>query len=99
MSSIRVRFYLKRDTLGQPYPAMGSEHRDLDGLYLLDVASGDMRQSARQADIEVCRREGEGYVWGNAACLLFSETDVRICLLYTSPSPRDATLSRMPSSA
>ena len=25
--------------------------------------------------------------------------DARICLLYTSPSPRDATLSRMPSSA
>ena len=24
---------------------------------------------------------------------------VRSCLLYTSPSPRDATLSRMPSSA
>ena len=25
--------------------------------------------------------------------------DVYTCLLYTSPSPRDATLSRMPSSA
>ena len=25
--------------------------------------------------------------------------EVHICLLYTSPSPRDATLSRMPSSA
>ena len=25
--------------------------------------------------------------------------DVSTCLLYTSPSPRDATLSRMPSSA
>ena len=25
--------------------------------------------------------------------------DFRTCLLYTSPSPRDATLSRMPSSA
>ena len=25
--------------------------------------------------------------------------DIRGCLLYTSPSPRDATLSRMPSSA
>ena len=25
--------------------------------------------------------------------------DVNVCLLYTSPSPRDATLSRMPSSA
>ena len=28
-----------------------------------------------------------------------SGTLVYICLLYTSPSPRDATLSRMPSSA
>ena len=28
----------------------------------------------------------------------FSQRD-KICLLYTSPSPRDATLSRMPSSA
>ena len=26
-------------------------------------------------------------------------TDLVVCLLYTSPSPRDATLSRMPSSA
>ena len=25
--------------------------------------------------------------------------EIRTCLLYTSPSPRDATLSRMPSSA
>ena len=27
------------------------------------------------------------------------ETSIQTCLLYTSPSPRDATLSRMPSSA
>ena len=27
------------------------------------------------------------------------EVETGICLLYTSPSPRDATLSRMPSSA
>ena len=27
------------------------------------------------------------------------EIGVNVCLLYTSPSPRDATLSRMPSSA
>ena len=27
------------------------------------------------------------------------KTEVSDCLLYTSPSPRDATLSRMPSSA
>ena len=27
------------------------------------------------------------------------KTEIETCLLYTSPSPRDATLSRMPSSA
>ena len=27
------------------------------------------------------------------------DADMKFCLLYTSPSPRDATLSRMPSSA
>ena len=28
-----------------------------------------------------------------------SEGEIKICLLYTSPSPRDGLLSRMPSSA
>ena len=32
-------------------------------------------------------------------CRAKSRTRYRSCLLYTSPSPRDATLSRMPSSA
>ena len=35
---------------------------------------------------ESCKRRGAGKVYG-------------ICLLYTSPSPRDDWLSRMPSSA
>ena len=38
--------------------------------------------------------EGSVVVIGNAPTALFY-----LCLLYTSPSPRDATLSRMPSSA
>ena len=29
----------------------------------------------------------------------FGQSVFEVCLLYTSPSPRDATLSRMPSSA
>ena len=29
----------------------------------------------------------------------YIDNEVKSCLLYTSPSPRDATLSRMPSSA
>ena len=31
--------------------------------------------------------------------IIFDATSAKACLLYTSPSPRDATLSRMPSSA
>ena len=36
--------------------------------------------------------------WSFGAGVLFFPVSY-ICLLYTSPSPRDATLSRMPSSA
>ena len=36
---------------------------------------------------------------GNLYQLTVRRDEANICLLYTSPSPRDATLSRMPSSA
>ena len=36
-------------------------------------------------------------VWANGQRV--ANNTIHICLLYTSPSPRDATLSRMPSSA
>ena len=41
------------------------------------------------------------YLWLRDNCPTAHDKDSRhrICLLYTSPSPRDATLSRMPSSA
>ena len=35
----------------------------------------------------------------NKSIKIDTYNDVRICLLYTSPSPRDGLLSRMPSSA
>ena len=39
------------------------------------------------------------YVPDTAPLYVYVYMYVYICLLYTSPSPRDATLSRMPSSA
>ena len=36
---------------------------------------------------------------GDRAPIVLDPETVKRCLLYTSPSPRDATLSRMPSSA
>ena len=47
-------------------------------------------RSQRYAEVTLKRSLGRS---------LASETGRDICLLYTSPSPRDATLSRMPSSA
>ena len=41
-----------------------------------------------------------GYFWRpEEVSLQKDRADYQTCLLYTSPSPRDATLSRMPSSA
>ena len=39
----------------------------------------------------------EPWLWGGLTGVALE--GLRSCLLYTSPSPRDATLSRMPSSA
>ena len=40
-------------------------------------------------------------ILGGVICKIGDKSAIhyRVCLLYTSPSPRDATLSRMPSSA
>ena len=41
----------------------------------------------------------DGFMTTNTAQPVMGSTTTYTCLLYTSPSPRDATLSRMPSSA
>ena len=67
---------------------------------LIHFKSEDVRLAVRHPDKNVralatqriCRE-----IRDNA--LSKGEKDFANCLLYTSPSPRDATLSRMPSSA
>ena len=67
----------------------------------------DLRRRVEASRLDVIRSLGEQYLvylamqyvaydvmYTNLASLVYV-----ICLLYTSPSPRDATLSRMPSSA
>ena len=44
-------------------------------------------------------RHGSRYFEGNVASVDIMERNNYNCLLYTSPSPRDRTRSRMPSSA
>ena len=50
-------------------------------------------------DISIARNEGVLSAHGALVTETGERTGRSPCLLYTSPSPRDATLSRMPSSA
>ena len=60
----------------------------VDSNYNSAINQNDIPKTARRLSIAGMSRNGEGLV-----------ASISDCLLYTSPSPRDATLSRMPSSA
>ena len=73
-----------RDTLNQP-------------LYEYDAELGqfmEAEQTRQEEHIELIASENYA-----SKRVLEAQGSVLTCLLYTSPSPRDATLSRMPSSA
>ena len=55
------------------------------------------RSSGKLAFIVI--RDSTGSIQSTVSKKNVSESSFSDCLLYTSPSPRDATLSRMPSSA
>ena len=59
------------------------------GLSRLTLKTGTIRRLSNnvKTSSEACQEQCEMILLGDS------------CLLYTSPSPRDATLSRMPSSA
>ena len=57
---------------------------------------GRKRQAKRMADFALKLRKDNNYVVADFIC---PTPEARSCLLYTSPSPRDRNVSRMPSSA
>ena len=61
-------------------------------VFLIRLNSSGIWQS-------VWRTENSGSADGRALAIDSNNVTYLTCLLYTSPSPRDATLSRMPSSA
>ena len=60
-----------------------------------DVTEADVRKWMESADVDELLKGGIDLEEIEEREL----PEMKICLLYTSPSPRDATLSRMPSSA
>ena len=68
------------------------------------VVSGLNEQSAQSVARALVMAEAEGQVGHGFSRVgdyiaQMKRGKINACLLYTSPSPRDATLSRMPSSA
>ena len=86
---------------------MSSNALDKLGLMVGDVAGMQFPDPKTQESTLVAIRvvgrvlphDPEGNYWFYPPRASLDEGGVYICLLYTSPSPRDATLSRMPSSA
>ena len=70
---------------------------ELTGQYVNWHGCGGIRFAYNHAEVEWFHRvAGIGRLLGWECDII---DPAKICLLYTSPSPRDATLSRMPSSA
>ena len=81
---------------------------DADGAWLVHLpargAGGPFELSIRASNEVVIRDVLVGEVWvcsgqSNMYWSMDRHQDTKDCLLYTSPSPRDRTRSRMPSSA
>ena len=76
--------------------SIGDRNREaLPCVHVLDVHVGGFQQITAVADRE------RKIVGGVGASIAYGDFEVGLgsCLLYTSPSPRDRTRSRMPSSA
>ena len=61
------------------------------------VRKGPWRNAGYLYDVDACKETFQQ--WAVDPPLRLQLINCTSCLLYTSPSPRDATLSRMPSSA
>ena len=82
--------------------------RDFGEIENLQIHSKSIGDFVTNADLKVEKNLLETlkyyfpnytYISEEAGEIKGDENIIIICLLYTSPSPRDATLSRMPSSA
>ena len=70
----------------------------LDGLEIGKNKGGNVDSKSRYIYIHGTAEEGLIGEPASLGCIRMKNADV-ICLLYTSPSPRDSFRSRMPSSA
>ena len=102
-----IIFSLNGPITGEDGRGFVADVREDRGDFLDDLSIGDDGQllvagfAAYSLDVQDAIVENLpialAFIFISTVILIFIQ--VRSCLLYTSPSPRDATLSRMPSSA
>ena len=99
--------------LNSPFVKVFEEERELTVVLMVDISAslflGSIRRQKNQLITELCAVLSFSAIANNdkVGLLLFSDKVEKYippkkgkgCLLYTSPSPRDRTRSRMPSSA
>ena len=68
---------------------------DIDANGIVSVSAKD-KGTGKEQKIQI---QASGGLSGEEIEKMVKDAEANNCLLYTSPSPRDATLSRMPSSA
>ena len=78
-------------------PGDGTEGRGRDGV--IEALQGSVNKLERQSDSRELMGEPTIDEQGDTITLKYALKYTKACLLYTSPSPRDRTRSRMPSSA
>ena len=76
------------------YPQLRVVDSDGKQLGVIDRSKALEIASQRELDLVLVSEKANPPV-----CRIMDYGKYKFCLLYTSPSPRDATLSRMPSSA
>ena len=94
------------DTYNLTFEKLQTLFAETQGYYESFLDSNNLYKAGKISDKEFFQKLGD-YTAAYSALLFLgvnSLTELKkaldqVCLLYTSPSPRDATLSRMPSSA
>ena len=92
---------------GLPYSRYDDGQKEHSAGRVMNIHSSQIKKKGvvEQCVDAACLTKGGDMVAEDAAIaeiksqIEHSNGKMKICLLYTSPSPRDATLSRMPSSA
>ena len=96
----RARFLKRGDPNGAGFYGFGALE---PGCYVVTAIApiGDVfvESGGRYLNLPFCLAANETLLGLNAVVALPETLTIEGCLLYTSPSPRDATLSRMPSYA